>query len=181
MFGVLPASLGLVLIAEPLVRVVYGEKWLLAAVPLQLLAMFGLFRSLAAFTGLLFEGIGQPKVAFTMAGVRLAVLLPLIVPAALYYGLAGVAILVTAGMAAQWIVGLFYLHKRLDIGFGKILRKLWQPVWTSACMGLAAWGMMLFVDANHVGGLLATMGVAAVVYLIPNLKMLLALKNGRWN
>ena len=181
MFAVLPASLGLVLVAEPLVRVVYGEKWLLAAVPLQLLAMFGLFRSMAAFTGYLFEGIGQPKVAFTMAGVRLAVLLPLIVPAAMYYGLPGVAITVTAGMAAQWIVGLCYLHARLDIGFGKILRTMWQPVWTSACMGLAVWGMMYVVDANHVGGLLATMGVAAIVYLIPNLKMLLALKNGRWN
>jgi O-antigen/teichoic acid export membrane protein len=181
MFAVLPASLGLVLIAEPLVRVVYGEKWLLAAVPLQLLAVFGLFRSMAAFTGYLFEGIGQPKVAFTMAGVRLAVLLPLIVPAALYYGLAGVAITVTAGMAAQWIVGLCYLHKRLDIGFGKILRTMWQPVWTAAFMGLAAWGMMQVVDANHLGGLLATVGVAAVVYLLPNLKMLLALKNGRWN
>jgi len=181
MFAVLPASLGLVLVAEPLVRVVYGEKWLLAAAPLQLLAMFGLFRSMAAFTGYLFEGIGQPKVAFTMAGVRLAVLLPLIVPAAMYYGLPGVAITVTAGMAAQWIVGLCYLHKRLDIGFGKILRTMWQPVWTSACMGLAVWGMLYVVDANHVGGLLATMGVAAIVYLIPNLKMLLALKNGRWN
>ena len=181
MFAVLPASLGLVLLAEPLVRVVYGEKWLLAAVPLQLLAGFGLFRSMAAFTGYLFEGIGQPKVAFTMAGVRLALLLPLIVPAAMYYGLAGVAITVTAGMAAQWIVGLCYLHKRLDIGFGKILRTMWQPVWTAALMGLAVWGMMLVVDANHVWGLLATMGVAAIVYLIPNLKMLLALKNGRWN
>ena len=181
MFAVLPASLGLVLVAEPLVRVVYGEKWLLAAAPLQLLAMFGLFRSMAAFTGYLFEGIGQPKVAFTMAGVRLAVLLPLIVPAAMYYGLAGVAITVTAGMAAQWIVGLCYLHARLDIGFGKILRTMWQPVWTSAAMGLAVFSMMRVVDANHVGGLLATMGVAAIVYLIPNLKMLLALKNGRWN
>jgi O-antigen/teichoic acid export membrane protein len=181
MFAVLPASLGLVLVAEPLVRVVYGEKWLLAAVPLQLLAVFGLFRSMAAFTGYLFEGIGQPKVAFTMAGVRLAVLLPLIVPAALYYGHAGVAITVTAGMAAQWIVGLCYLHKRLDIRFGKILRTMWQPVWTAAFMGLAAWGMMQVVDANHLGGLLATVGVAAVVYLLPNLKMLLALKNGRWN
>jgi len=181
MFAVLPASVGLVLVAEPLVRVVYGEKWLLATVPLQLLAVFGLFRSMAAFTGYLFEGIGQPKVAFTMAGVRLAVLLPLIVPAALYYGLAGVAITVIAGMAAQWIVGLFYLHKRLDIGFGKILRTMWQPVWTAALMGLAAWGMMLVVDANHVWGFLATVGVAAIVYLIPNVKMLLALKNGRWH
>ena len=181
MFAVLPVSLGLVLVAEPLVRVVYGEKWLLAAVPLQLLAVFGLFRSMAAFTGYLFEGIGQPKVAFTMAGVRLAVLLPLIVPAALYYGLPGVAITVTVGMAAQWIVGLFYMHERLDIGFGKILRTMWQPVWTAACMGLATWGMMLVVDANKVQGLLATMGVAAVVYLVPNLKMLLALRKGRWN
>jgi O-antigen/teichoic acid export membrane protein len=180
-FAVLPAALGLVLIAEPLVRVVYGEKWLLAAVPLQLLAVFGLFRSMAAFTGYLFEGIGQPKVAFTMAGVRLAVILPLIVPAALYYGLPGVAITVTAGMAAQWIVGLCYLYKRLDIGFGRILRTMWQPVWTAALMGLAAWGMMQVVDANHLGGLLATVGVAALVYLMPNLKMLLALKNGRWN
>jgi O-antigen/teichoic acid export membrane protein len=181
MFAVLPASLGLVLVAEPLVRVVYGEKWLLAVVPLQLLAVFGLFRSLAAFTGYLFEGIGQPKVAFTMAGVRLAVLLPLVVPAALYYGLPGVAITVTAGMAAQWVVGLCYLHRRLDIGFGKILRTMWQPLWTAAFMGLAAWGMMRVVDANQVAGLLATVGVAAVVYLIPNVKMLLALKNGRWN
>jgi len=48
MFAVLPASLGLVLVAEPLVRVVYGEKWLLATVPLQLLAAFGLFRSNAS-------------------------------------------------------------------------------------------------------------------------------------
>lgn len=181
MFAVLPASLGLVLVAEPLVRVVYGEKWLLAAVPLQLLAVFGLFRSLAAFTGYLFEGIGQPKVAFTMAGVRLAVLLPLIVPAAMYYGLEGVAVTVIAGMAAQWVVGLFYLHKRIDIGFGKILRTMWQPAWTAALMGLAAWGMMQVVNANQVGGLLATVGVAAVVYLLPNLKMLLALKNGRWD
>jgi O-antigen/teichoic acid export membrane protein len=180
MFAVLPASLGLVLVAQPLVRVVYGEKWLLAAVPLQLLAMFGLFRSLAAFTGYLFEGIGQPKVAFTMAGVRLAVLLPLIVPATLYYGLPGAAITVTAGMAAQWIVGLRYLHKRLDIGFRKILRTMWQPVWTAALMGLAAFVMLRVVDANQLGGLLATIGVAAIVYLIPNLKMLLELKNGRW-
>jgi O-antigen/teichoic acid export membrane protein len=136
---------------------------------------------MVAFTGYLFEGIGQPKVAFTMVGVRLALLLPLIVPAALYYGLPGVAITATAGMATQWIVGLFYLDKRLDIGLGKILRTMWQPVWTAASMCLAVWGMMRVVDANHVGGLLATMGVAAVVYLIPNLKMLLALKNGRWN
>ena len=178
LFAVLPASLGLVLVAHPLIDVVYGEKWLPAAVPLQLLAVFGLFRSLAAFTGYLFEGMGQPKIAFIQGAVRLAVLLPLIVPATMYYGLEGAAVVVTIGMATQWIVGLIYLYKRLDVGISDMARSMWQPVWTAAIMGGAAWGMLQAVNANRVGGLLATMAVAAVAYLLPNLKMLLALKNG---
>jgi len=180
MFAVLPASLGLIIVAHPLIRVVYGEKWLPAVAPLQLLALFGLFRSLAAFTGYLFEGIGQPKIAFIQGAVRLTILLPLIVPAAMYYGLQGAAVTVIAGMAAQWIVGLTYLYKRLGVGLGDMARAVWQPVWTATVMGLAAWGMMQAVDANRLGGLVAIIAVAGIVYLLPNLRMLLALKNSRW-
>lgn len=181
MFAVLPASLGLVIVAHPLIRVVYGEKWVLAAVPLQLLAIFGLFRSLAAFTGYLFEGIGMPKIAFIQGAVRLAVLLPLIIPATRHYGLQGAAATVIAGMAAQWLVGLFYLHTRVGIKLREVARAAWQPLWTAAAMGIATWGMMQAVDAYHVGGLLAIVAVAGIVYLLPNIRMLLALKNGRWS
>lgn len=180
MFAVLPASLGLILVAHPLINVVYGEKWAPAAVPLQLLALFGLFRSLTAFTGYLFEGIGLPKIAFIQGAARLAVLLPLIVPATIYYGLVGAAVTVIAGMAVQWIVGLVYLHKRLGIGLGAVSVAAWQPVWTAAIMGAAAWGIMQAVDPNRVGGLLATVVAAGIVYLLLNLQMLLALKNSRW-
>ncbi len=39
----LPVYIGLFFLAEPFIRVVYGEKWLLAAEPLQILSMAGLF------------------------------------------------------------------------------------------------------------------------------------------
>ena len=181
MFAVLPAALGLMIVADPLIHVVYGEQWMPAARLLQLLAWFGLFRSLAAFTGYLFEGIGLPKIAFIQGGVRLAILLPLIVPAALYYGLPGAALTVTAGMAAQWLVGLFYLYKNLGVTFGQVLKAISQPVWTAALMGGVAWGMMQAVNAHHAGGLAMTIIAAGLVYLVPNLKMLLALKNGKWD
>jgi O-antigen/teichoic acid export membrane protein len=181
MFAVLPAALGLMIVATPLIRVVYGEQWMPAALLLQLLAWFGLFRSLAAFTGYLFEGMGMPKIAFIQGAVRLAFILPLIIPASLYFGLPGAAITVVGGMVAQWLVGLVYLYKKLDVRPVQVLKAITQPVWTALLMGGAAWGMMQLVDANHAGGLALTVGVAGIVYLLPNLKMLLALKSGRWD
>jgi PST family polysaccharide transporter/lipopolysaccharide exporter len=87
MFVVLPASAGLVLAAEPLLVVVYGAKWLPAVVPLQILAVFGLMRALAAFSGYMFEGIGEPKVAFQLGLMRLALIAPVIVPVTKAFGL----------------------------------------------------------------------------------------------
>ncbi len=72
-FLVAPVSAGLICLAEPLLHVVYGEKWLAAAVPLQVLAFVGLPRALLIFNGYLFEGIGQPKVAFHLGLLRLAI------------------------------------------------------------------------------------------------------------
>ena len=60
-FLVAPVSAGLICLAEPLLYVVYGEKWLAAAVPLQVLAFVGLPRALLIFNGYLFEGIGQAE------------------------------------------------------------------------------------------------------------------------
>jgi O-antigen/teichoic acid export membrane protein len=174
--AVVPATIGLIVVAEPLLRVVYGEQWLPAAVPMVVLAIFGLVRAIAAFAGYLFEGIGQPGVAFRLAAVRLAVVLPAIVPATLYFGLLGAAITVTAGMAAQWLAGFPHLREHLSVTVGQVLGTLWRPLWTSALMAAAAAGMMAVLDADRVLGLLATVLVAAGVYGLLNLRLLLALR-----
>jgi PST family polysaccharide transporter len=171
----------LIIVAEPLVRVVYGEQWLPAVAPMQLLVLFGLLRVMAGFAGYLFEGIGQPGVGFYVAGVRLAVLLPLIVPATIYFGLMGAAATVVAGMAAQWISGLPALKKHLGISLGALLRLVWRPVWTSSVMAAVAISVMAFVDAERLLGLLLTILAAAAAYGALNLKMILALRRTEWS
>lgn len=176
---VMPVAAGLVLVAEPTLRLVFGEKWLPAAVPLQILAVFGLFRSLAAFAGYLFEGIGKPKVAFYLGVIRLAVIVPLIVPSIREYGLAGAAATVTLGIAVQWFVGLIFLSRDVQIRSLDVLASIWRPVWTTMLMSAVVCGVMLSFGVESVLGFLAAILSGVAAYGLLNASMLLALRHER--
>lgn len=175
MLVVLPASIGIVLAAEPLIVVVYGEKWLPATLPLQLLAVFGLVRSLAAFNGYLFEGMSRPKIAFQLGVLRLLVVAPLIVPATAYWGLAGAAATVTLGIVVQWLGGFYFLRRELDVGPRQVLSNCWRAIWTTTLMGVAVYAMMSVVLHNSVVGLVLIIVSGVVVYGVLNFKVLRAL------
>lgn len=161
---VLPATVGLLLVAKPLITVVYGEKWALAALPLQVLCVFGMMRSLVAFSGYLFEGIGQPRIAFRIALLRLAVIGPLIVPMTLQFGLLGSALAVTIAMAVSWVASVVFVRRHLEVGVKTILSPCWKPAWTSAIMGLGVWLVMTVVNPFTAPGLGAAIAVGVVIY-----------------
>jgi O-antigen/teichoic acid export membrane protein len=177
--AVLPASAGLIVLAEPLLFAVYGEKWLPAAVPMQILAVFGLLRSLAAFAGYLFEGIGKPKLSMVMGVVRLAVIAPLIVPATMKYGLLGAAVTVTLGMLVQWLLGIWYLRKHVEVTLPQLARAMWRPLWTTGVMAAVAYGATQLWDNRSLLGLGATLALAVGVYAILNLRTLTELRSSR--
>jgi O-antigen/teichoic acid export membrane protein len=179
MMLVLPASIGLAVAAEPFVDVVYGEKWAPAVLPLQMLAIFGIFRALMSFSGYLFDGIGRPEVAFKLGAMRLIALAPLIVPLVMGWGNAGAAIAVTIGGLVQWGAGYYYLNKFVQITPKQIWLTLWRPLWTSVVMGAAVIGMGHVVDAYNVLGLGLVVGVGVVAYLALNLSVLKSYLPGR--
>jgi lipopolysaccharide exporter len=179
MLAVLPASAGLIVLAEPLIYAVYGEKWLPAVVPLQVLAIFGLLRALAAFAGYMFEGIGKPQLSMYMGIVRLAIIAPIIVPATLEYGLFGAAVTVTLGMFAQWLLGLYYLRKHVGVTLGQLARAMWRPVWTTAVMTAIAVGATLTWDNHSLLGLGTTLVCAVLAYGVLNLRTLVELRGAR--
>jgi len=176
MLVVLPTTLGLITVAEPLVRVVFGERWMPTVVPLQILAVFGLVRALASFTGHLFEGMGLPGVSFKMGLLRVAVIVPLLLPMIDKFGLAGAALTVTAGIACQWLFSLHYLHKHIGVVPGHLAKVIWRPLWTSIAMVLAVVGLMHVVEANSIFGLLTVIAGGVVVFALPNLPMLRQMK-----
>lgn len=179
LLAVLPASAGLIVLAEPLIFAVYGEKWLPAALPLQVLAVFGLLRALAAFAGYMFEGIGKPQLSMYMGVLRLAVIAPIIVPATLTYGLLGAAVTVTLGMLAQWLLGLWYLRKYVGVRLVELARAMWRPVWTTAAMTALAFGASLAWDNHRLLGLAATILGAMLAYGLLNLRTLAELRGAR--
>lgn len=172
MFIVMPATAGLVAVARPLVELVLGEVWIEAVLPLQILAIFGLVRSLAALAGYLFEGMGLPRIAFKLGLLRLAVLLPLLLPMIDMFGLAGAAAAVTAGIASQWLSGLYYLHRYLAVGVLQLAIAMWRPLWTSAAMAFAVLGSMRILDASSIVRLSAVVVVGITVFGLLNVRVI---------
>lgn len=58
-FYLLPFYVGLGLLAEPFILTLYGERWLLAAAPLQVLALGGLFQCMGNQAGAVVAASGQ--------------------------------------------------------------------------------------------------------------------------
>jgi O-antigen/teichoic acid export membrane protein len=176
---IMPTTIGLIVAADSLLYLVYGPKWMGAVLPLQVLSVFGIFRALLAFNGYLFEGIGKPKVAFTLAAWRLALLAPLMVPMVKAYGIVGAAVAVTLGALVHWGGGFVYLRRHVDVGVRDILQVVWRPVVTALVMGFAVWGVRSVVDPVTWWGLGCMTATGAAVFVLLNLRPLLELKNRR--
>ena len=103
-------------------------------------------------------------------------ILPLLLPMIHKFGLAGAAITVTAGIACQWLFGLYYLHQALGIVPSHLAKVIWRPLWTSTAMVLAVVGLMHVVDAYSVVGLVAVVAGGVIVFALPNVPMIRELK-----
>lgn len=176
MFLVMPASAGLIFLTEPLIHVVYGEKWLYAAVPLQVFAFFGVPRAILIFNGYLFEGIGKPKIAFYLGVLRLATIVPIIIPMVKSYGLLGAAGTVAIGAVVQCAVGLIYLRQYIAIELSGLLKVMWRPLWTTLLMSLVVVGMGNLLDPRTLSGLFLIVFSGIFIYVTLNVSVLLKLK-----
>lgn len=179
-FLVMPASAGLLCLAEQLLYVIYGDKWVPAAVPLQILALVGVPRALLIYNGYLFEGIGKPKVAFQLGLLRLSIIAPIIIPMVKAYGLFGAAITVAIGGLVQWSVGLFYLRRYTSIKLSEVMLKIWRPLWTTLLMSLVVIWITNLFDTRTLIGLSTAVIAGIVTYVILNANVLLeVMKNMR--
>jgi O-antigen/teichoic acid export membrane protein len=180
MFIVVPASAGLICLTDPLIYVVYGEKWLPATIPLQVFAVFGVPRALLIFNGYLFEGIGKPHIAFQLGLLRLAIVLPLIIPAVMAYGLLGAAVIVVSGAVVQCLVGLLYLRRYTKIRLPEVVATIWRPLWSASLMSLIVIGASNLLDPRTLTGLSTAVLSGVAVYFLINAKILMKLKKERY-
>jgi PST family polysaccharide transporter len=87
----IPMGVGMAVLADPIVRTLYGEKWLPVVPLLQIVAVVGMMRAVQSLLGNIYKAKGRPDLDFKI-GLGLTPLLFCAVLIGSQYGTAGVAI-----------------------------------------------------------------------------------------
>lgn len=86
---------GMIFILAPdFTRIFLGEKWMPMVPAMMVLVFAGLVRSMAATTGPIFQAVGKPKIITKWQPVRLFVLVALIYPFTIQWGILGTSLAV---------------------------------------------------------------------------------------
>ena len=120
----IPLAGGIFILSYEFTQIFLGEKWLPMVPAIQILALAGLIGSISATTRPIFHGIGKPKVDTTWQITRLFVLVAVIYPLIIRWGISGAAIAVlisTFVSAIGFNVMAVRMTKCNFISFGKMI------------------------------------------------------------
>lgn len=171
---VVPLGVGMALVADPLVRVVLGDKWtevslgneLVSTVePLRWLALSLTATALTKNIGDLYKGYGRPGILNVIGLVRALFVVPLLI-VAVRYGITGVAI-AQAGTATVVSIGQVVIASRVvEIRLADLLKPYRTPLMAGTVMTAATWPLIGVVgDRNPFVQLIVLTAVGAVTYL----------------
>ena len=123
-FVSMPIAGGIFVLAPDFTRIFLGEKWMLMVPAIQVLVLAGLIRSIAATTGPIFYGVGRPRIDTMWQVIRLIVLIALIYPFTMRWGILGASIAVLFSILVSTFGFSFMVIKitRCELkNFGKMI------------------------------------------------------------
>ena len=165
-----PAGAGIGLVAEPLVYLLLGPKWMDTVPLIQVLAVFGIVRSLHGPTGSIYLALGKPKVIAALQCVQLIVALTLMLFLIPKFGVIGAAWALLAGACLAMMANFTMVLNELAMSATDLMKVLWRPLVSALVMALV---LMVLVQAfgrteATVGAstlrLLAMIGIGALTY-----------------
>lgn len=139
-FGLaLPISLGMTFYAREIILVLFGAKWLPAAIPLEILAPALAIGTLGAATTSLAMALGEVRGLFVRAAIELAIAYPAIYVGIEVAGLAGAALGVAVYMLATTAMNLLFVGRMIGQRLLAPLGASYRSVISAAAMigGLA--------------------------------------------
>jgi PST family polysaccharide transporter/lipopolysaccharide exporter len=164
----IPAAVGIAVLAEELVGLVFGPKWLEAASVLPVLCVFGALRAVSAINGYVFNAIGKPNLPFYVNLVKLLVIAAAIIPATRTFGILGAAVAVTAPSLLMSVVGNVILSRTMRLELGKIYGAVLPATAASLAMGLALVLAKQWLALTNPAALAVAVAGAALFYGVLN-------------
>ncbi|MFB1065421.1 flippase [Natrinema sp. H-ect4] len=153
----IPAAVGLILVADPAIRLVFGADYAGAVPVLQLMAIYVIFQAITNVTtnGLDYLGRASDRaIAKGVTSAANAVLNVLLIPR---FGVAGAAFATVITYGIYTAVNVFVMYREIAFNYGGVGRSVALISLISAGMGVA---VLVFVP--YVSNLIALAGVIAL-------------------
>ena len=132
-----PVAGGLAVAATPVVRVLFGPKWMAAAPLLQWLAIYAGVRSIGSHAGDILKATGRSGMLAAFGLLKAALLIPSLIYAT-RYGTQGVAIALTMVTFLTVMLNIAIVMRQLDFGFKALFRALRTSFIAGAALTAAA-------------------------------------------
>jgi PST family polysaccharide transporter len=148
MAATLPVCAILAVLAEPVIRIVYGPKWEAAAAALRWLAVLGACRVAAELAYDLLVGAGRSRAVFVVQGIWLGALTPALFIGAHLGGIGGLAFAQAAVAVAVVGPAFLFAIARADVHPGAALHSCGRPVLATTALVLVMVGLGTVIHAD---------------------------------
>jgi O-antigen/teichoic acid export membrane protein len=162
----IPVAFAVFIIVPHLFRILYGHKWDAAIPVLQILSLYGLFRSFGSLTGSVFMAKGVPHWLWYISGIQVDRVLPFAYTVSYHFGIIGIALLFTFSIVVGVLLALRKAAQILTIELRSYLDLVKKPFFAAIISFVG--GELLFssVVANvSMFTLVVEIAVIGVLYL----------------
>jgi len=164
MYANIPLMLGVIVLADPIVRVLFGVQWLACVPILRILGVVGLLLPMQIFNVNILMAQGRSDLLFKIMLLKRSVAIGLTI-AASFYGILAIAwAQVLASLFALW-VNAHYTDVFLNYGIRKQLSDLIPYMSAGVLSGLGMWAVT-FADLPYYLELVLAAGLGAGLYLL---------------
>jgi len=139
---VMPLSLGIAVMAEPITLIFLGAKWAAATPVMAYCALFALFDCIAHFPGALYIVLDRQRALVYVLAVTLAIRVPAVIIAAKLGGMTGAMMALTASAFLNMFIWNGALPAILNLKLSDILRVTWRSILAGVVMMAAVYLMM---------------------------------------
>ncbi len=159
-----PILVFLIVMAEPLIKIMIGEKWLLCVPYIQILCIGYMFYPLNALNMNLLYVKGYSKLALKIEFIKKPIgfiFLILSIPFGIFWMMVGKA----AYSLIVYVINCHFTDRILSYGFGKQIRILYPIYLNSFLMGITLWICTSFIDSD-IFKLLVSIPFCLILYVL---------------
>jgi lipopolysaccharide exporter len=165
-----PMALGTVGLAQPLIALVMGERWLPVVPLLGILVVGACARAIMSNYHATFLALGRPHLTPMLEGSRLMLMVPLTFALSAQWGLHGVAWAQSVSIALGFIVSSAVLIRVLGLSWSSFAGQIARPVLAAGAMLLAVEAALSLMSLRGLGApgvqLLVGIAVGASTYTV---------------